>query len=342
MKSRIIKIIVSIVAVTVIALLIAGTVLTINARKLPQDAPDRASEGILPSDEQIAAAIKYDRVLIIGVDGAGGYFGNMETPNFDKMFPADKSSITYTGLSQYPTVSAQNWGSMLHGVRYQKHFLNNDIVEKYPYTYFKYPSVFKAYAKNHKKAKFLTSCTWTPINKGIVENMISIKKRHAVGSYPTTEGYDKSTCEEYIKALSDRDPAIGFLQFDQVDHAGHSAGAPGTGYGDAEFQKAISNVDELIGMLYKAYEEKGWIDSTMFLLVSDHGHKLEGGGHGGETIEEKNVTLAVWGAKGNIIPGTPGKYVTQDLAAIVMYGLGEKQPESWEARVPYNIFTTLV
>ena len=93
--------------------------------------------------------------------------------------------------------------------------------------------------------------------------------------------------------------------------------------------------------MYDAYVEKGWADDTLFILVSDHGHKLEGGGHGGETIEEKNVTFAVAGDKGNIIKGTMGKFVTQDLAAVVMYGLGVKQPDTWEARVPENLFNTL-
>ena len=329
----------------IIVVVITISILTVCARSIPEDAPDRVSVGILPTEAQLAAAVKYDRVLIIGVDGAGGFFGDMETPNFDKMFPADSSSITYTGLSQYPTVSAQNWTSMLHGVRYQKHFVDNTISATVPYTYPKYPSVFKAYAKKHKDAHFVSATTWSPINYGSIEWMANMKKlypKHKFkGDDPMEVEIDKLCCDMYIEALADTDPTIGFIHLDQVDHAGHAAGAPGTGYGDASYRQAILNVDELIGKLYAAYEQKGWLDSTLFILVSDHGHKLEGGGHGGETIEEKNVTLAVRGDKGNIIPGAPAHYVTQDVASIVMYALGEAQPDSWESRVPANIFTTL-
>ena len=52
----------------------------------------------------------------------------------------------------------------------------------------------------------------------------------------------------------------------------------------------------------------------------------------------RNVTFAVAGGKGNTIKGTPGYVVTQDMASVVMYALGELQPTSWDSSVPKNMF----
>ncbi len=330
-----------IVLITVSSLLVAVVItigiLTAIVRNTPEDAPDRVSTGILPTQSQIDAAVKYERALIIGVDGAGGYFGEMDTPNFDRVFA--NGSVTYTGLSQKPTVSAQNWTAMLHGVTYQTHCIDNTVAASVPWMQSKYPSVFKAYAKNHKNAKFLSSTTWYPINYGIIENMISIKKIYPSLTFgekdPSELRIDAYNCDKTIEALDKVNPAITFVHFDSPDHAGH-----GAGYGSDAYIESIQKVDGLIGRLYDAFVERGWADETLFVLVSDHGHTLTGG-HGGETETEKNVTFAVAGAKGNIIKGAMGRFVTHDLAAVVMYGLGEKQPDSWEGRVPENIFTTL-
>ena len=304
---------------------------------MPKDAPDRISSGILPTQAQIDNAIKYDRVLIIGVDGAGGYFGETNTPNFDKVF--GKGSITYSGLSQKPTISAQNWGAMLHGVTYQTHHITNAIATVVPWMQPKYPSIFKAYSNNNKQAKFLSSVTWTPINYGIIENINGLKKlypsRTFKGKDSTEQLIDSYNCDITIDALNSIDPSIAFVHFDSVDHAGHSFG-----YASPEYDEAIKKIDVLIGKLYDAYVNKGWEDNTLFILVADHGHTYSGG-HGGESDTEKFVTFAVAGNKGNVIKGTMGKFITHDLAAVVMYALGVQQPSTWEGRVPENLFNTL-
>ena len=301
---------------------------------------NRFSKGTVPTDEDLAKAVKYDRVVIIGVDGAGGYFAKADTPEFDRVFA--NGSVTYRGISQNPTVSAQNWTSMLHGVRYQKHGITNDISGEKPYTDDRYPSVFKVYAAAHPEAQFLSGCTWANVNNGIIEQLDSVFKVN-VDDYPNTfDGSDKTgaskdqaTVDLTLAKLGEIDPVITYFQLDQVDHVGHDVG-----YGKPAFAAACTSVDKLIGQIYDAYAAKGWADSTLFIAVSDHGH-LPWGGHGTNTANERYVMVAVAGAKGNIVKGTPGKVVTQDIASIVMYALGEKQPDSWESKVPYGMFTTL-
>ena len=130
--------------------------------------------------------------------------------------------------------------------------------------------------------------------------------------------------------------AISYMHLDQVDHAGHNYGYSKPGYIDA-----ISNVDNLIGWLYDAFTEAGMMDDTLFILCTDHGHRLAGGhkNHGKNTTEEVNITFAIAGK--TVKAGEPGKYVNTDMAAIVSYALGVKAAETWQGRVPYDMFTAL-
>ena len=129
---------------------------------------------------------------------------------------------------------------------------------------------------------------------------------------------------------------IAYMHLDQVDHAGHSFG-----YGKPGYVNAVSRVDMLIGRMYAAYEAAGMLEDTLFILCTDHGHRLPGGhkNHGKNTKLEVNVTFAIAGK--TVKSGTPGKFINDDLAPIVAYALGVKGCDKWQGKVPYNMFTAL-
>ena len=122
----------------------------------------------------------------------------------------------------------------------------------------------------------------------------------------------------------------------QVDSAGHSYG-----YNKHEYACAVSRVDDLIGELYEAYEAENMLDRTLFIFCTDHGHRYlqNGPGHGGNRDVEVNVTFAIAGH--TVKQGTPGKYVNTDLAPIVAYAMGVKAADTWQGRVPRDMFTAL-
>ena len=298
----------------------------------------RFSEGVLPTAEDLEKAVTYERVLIFGVDGTGNYFPQVDTPNIDKIF--GEGSINYNAWSQYPTTSAHNWTSMLHGVRYQRHGVNNIVAEAKKYSKTKYPSVFKVCAEKYPDAKMVSAAAWYPINYGVIEDIDNLIKfsgpqKHKDDKFLTQGDIDMKNAfiSEVRKGTS---PKIGFMYFAQVDEYGHALGKKSD-----EYWQSITRVDGYIGEVYNEYVEKGWEQDTLFILVTDHGHRTLGG-HGGNSKTERTVTLAVAGKKGNIIKGQPtGKAVTQDVASIVLYALGIEQPATWESRVPYGIFNTL-
>ena len=159
-----------IVLLVIFVILIAGVIVIYtnftNSGPTPED---RLSRGIVPTAEDLANAKVYKRVVIFGVDGAGGMFPEANTPYFDEIFA--NGSVSYTGMSQCPTISAQNWGSMLLGVTCQKHDLTNatTAISKNPG---KYESIFKIYSRVNPNATMYSCVDWKNINYGIIEDGI--------------------------------------------------------------------------------------------------------------------------------------------------------------------------
>lgn len=269
----------------------------------------------------------YKHVVIVGVDGAGSFFKDTETPNMDAIF-AD-GAITYTGITESPSISAQSWASLMHGVNCDVHGITANSVGSYPLDS-PYPSFFRVIRENDPSAVLGSYTTWNTINNLIVEDGIGITK---VGWSGTDADLTVKICS-YIEASA---PTALFIQFDNVDAAGHNYG-----FGSDEHLAKISETDALIGQIYSSYVSKGIIDDTLFIVTTDHGGTRVPAGsylgnHGGETPEEKQITLAAKG-KTVIESGTIESLEIRDTAAIVLYALGYEQPATWTARVPSGLF----
>lgn len=271
---------------------------------------------------------KYAHVIVIGVDGAGSWLKEADTPNFDRIF--ENGAITYCALSSKPTISAECWGSMLLGVGPEVHGLTNSIVSSTEYDVnSKYPSLFKRIREVYPEAVLGSFCDWNPITYGIVENNIGV-------THDTARDTDLTpiVCN-YIKEYK---PDFLFVHFDSVDGAGH-----GAGYGLPAFMQRIHEVDILIGDVYSAAEDAGIIDDTLFAVIADHGgtnNENGKGSHGGWTDEEKYVTFA---AIGNGINKTEIKEMNiRDLSSIVLYAMGIELPDfnesGWTSQIPQGLF----
>ncbi|MBP3414090.1 MAG: alkaline phosphatase family protein, partial [Clostridia bacterium] len=81
---------------------------------------DEESEENTPDDRYV-----YKHVVIVGIDGAGAFFKNTDTPNLDAIF--ENGAVTYEAITATPSISAQSWGSLLTGVTPDFHGLDNNI-----------------------------------------------------------------------------------------------------------------------------------------------------------------------------------------------------------------------
>lgn len=271
---------------------------------------------------------KYSHVIVIGVDGAGSWFRDADTPNFDKIFK--NGAVTYNALSSKPTISAECWGSMLLGIGPEIHGLTNGIVSSVPYDVNSpFPTVFRRIREAYPDAVLGSYCDWNPITYGIVENNIGVS--HATA-------HDTELTPIVCDYIRKNKPDFLFIHFDSVDGAGHS-----TGYGLPPFIQRIHEVDSLIGDVYSAIQNAGIIDDTLFVVIADHGgtnDENRKGSHGGWTDEEKYVTFA---ATGKGINNTEIKEMNiRDLAAIVLYAMGIEAPafdeKGWTSQIPESLF----
>ena len=236
----------------------------------------------------------------------------------------ENGAVTYRELTSDPTISAQCWGSMLTGVTPLCHQLSNSLISVRPYPEdSQFPTVFRVIREAMPDAKLGSFCTWDPINVGIVDDGLGVEKGTASG-----DGELAVKICEYVKRES---PTFLFVQFDDVDATGHSVG-----YGTEGHLASITLTDGFIGMVYRAYEDAGIADDTLFIFTADHGGI--GTSHGGNSDAEKYVMLAAAGK--NVAHGEIKDAECRDIASIVLMGLGleDRQPSTWTARVPSGLF----
>ncbi len=263
----------------------------------------------------------FKRVAILGVDGAGNFFAQAETPNMDRLF-AD-GAVTYDAVTSLPTISAECWGSMLLGVEPELHGLTNEIAYTAAYDVNSpYPSVFRMARKAMPEAALASFCNWNPINAGIIEENLGVHK--------DTAENDTALCEKILAYLDTNDPALLFVQFDEVDGAGHKFG-----YGAKMYLEKITEIDALIGLIVKKYRKRKFAADTLFIVSADHGgNPLHG--HGGDSDAEKLIFIGCAGkqVKRGVIRGMR----VRDIAAVTAAALGLEAPSAWTARVPEGIF----
>ena len=111
----------------------------------------------------------FSHVIVVGIDGAGAFIKDANTPHFDRIF--QNGAVTYGALASNPSISAECWGSMLTGVGPEIHKLTNEIVSSTPYPVDSpFPSLFRRIRNAMPSAELGSFCDWNPITYGIVEN----------------------------------------------------------------------------------------------------------------------------------------------------------------------------
>lgn len=268
----------------------------------------------------------YKHVYIIGVDGAGRFFENADTPNFDRIF--ESGAVKYNAHTETNTNSAQNWGSMLTGVSFFKHGLTNDNTGKtQKMSDVEYPTIFNILRNSRPEVELASFVNWQNINYGIIENDVDV----TMGNVKDDKAVADMVCD-YIN--NGNEPTLLFVQFDSVDHIGHD----GFGSDSPEFLNQINIVDGYVGQIYDTLNENGLLEDALFIVTADHGHLRQYGGHGGLSMDESVTTIAISGK--TVITGGQMDRITRDrdIAAITLYALGVDMPSYFSSRIPSDLF----
>lgn len=265
------------------------------------------------------------RVVLFGIDGAGTFFEQTPTPNMDRIFK--NGAVSRRTLTEIPTISAECWGGMLHGVDCRRHGLTNWLTGHRPFPADSpYPSVFRVIREQRLNAELASFCDWNNVNFGIIEDGLGVYKYHA-------KDYD--LVQPAIDYVNSHDFTMMYFQFDSVDHEGHAHG-----YGSPEHLDMITKNDGYIGRIVEAIEKRGWLEDTMIIVEADHGGTPPDangrGSHGGTSDAEKYVCF--YAAGGGARHAELHDMLVRDTAPAILHALGLEIPDTWNSRVPGGLF----
>tara|TARA_B110000240_G_scaffold147005_1_gene162491 strand:+ start:4743 stop:5375 length:633 start_codon:yes stop_codon:yes gene_type:complete len=181
------------------------------------------------------------KVLIIGIDGCRADALELaNTPVIDNLI--QNGIYSTDALNDDITVSGPGWSAILCGVWSDKHlsidnsFNNTD--------YFNFPPIFKYAEDFDDDLNTVSICNWNPINDNIVQNYADFKLN-------VSSDYDVSS--EASTYITNNDPDLIFLHFDDVDHAGHNYGfSPNI----TEYITSIEAVDDLLDPVMQAIYQR--------------------------------------------------------------------------------------
>lgn len=266
-----------------------------------------------------------ERVFIIGMDGVGNFIKDTATPNLHSLL--ENGVLTYQAQTVYPTISAECWGSTLHGVSPEKHGLNNDVASTRAFPEDSpYPSIFKLMREAKPESKLAAFSVWDPINSGIIEQSADVY----LESQP-----DDALVASIVNYIKEEPPVdLMYVQLDAPDGAGHQYG-----YGSEAYLESITACDVHVGEIVQAITDAHLLDSSLIILLADHG----GGGdnlyaHGSDQPQDMTI---FWGCHGpgvnTDVPLTDG-FSIMNTAAIALEALGIDIPQHFEGKVPAQFF----
>ena len=223
------------------------------------------------------------KVLIVGIDGVRSDVISSENSPF--LYSFLNSSNSYSNLNhktEKDTYSGPNWTSILTGVHYEKHnvldnsFENNQL-ELYP-NFFNY---LESSMENHESYS-LTN--WVPLNQNVLKNDVD---------YANMEYYSDSLVFEFskdiISEINTEHPSSIFIQFDELDGAGHEFGFSKD---SEEYTQTLKQIDLYINELYLLVEQRrNNGENWLVIFVSDHGG--DGYSHADQNNPNINQTMLI-------------------------------------------------
>jgi predicted AlkP superfamily pyrophosphatase or phosphodiesterase len=271
--------------------------------------------------------IKYNHVFIIGIDGAGNAVKDAYTPHIDALLI--NGAYTYEAQAAFPPISSECWGALFHGVPPEKHQLNNDNVIKQHYPEdSSFPSFMKLARKKWPDCHLASFSSWEPINSGIIEQSSSCR----VASMKDDELAKGAAA--YIR--DNKDIKIMFIQFDDIDAAGHKYG-----FWSKEYFEKITETDAHVGLVIEAIKDAGLFNDSLIIICADHGGgAVDVKDHGSNHPLDMNI---FWGCFSSNFK--QGHFITDeitimDTAAVVANAIGLDIHENWDAKVPEFFFNT--
>lgn len=309
----------------------------------PQTEPAQASVS-LPSTQP--------RVLLIGLDGtrsAGLQLAN--TPNMDALIA--EGFVDYDAITNDVSLSGPGWASMLTGVWCDKHGVFDNDASWANSRFDRYPH-FAYYLEQAKPALNTASVShWAPINGEIA--CADERGGDCALDHVLSVATDAEVRDEVVRLLAQEDPHFLFMQFDDIDHAGHGdlsdGGSDAGGFcphagGDPSggnqggvcsaldfnqhYLDVIETTDGYIGDIISALKSRPNYAAENWLVLSSPDHGGAGtvkNQHGFPTAQERRTFFVSSGDAARAFPDAQVKIV--DVAATALFHMGLEPDPLW-------------
>jgi predicted AlkP superfamily pyrophosphatase or phosphodiesterase len=251
-------------------------------------------------------------VLVIGIDGCrSDALQAARAPNIKGL--AENGTVCWRAFvggvlgtkTEHVTISGPGWGSMLTGVWADKHrILDNkfsapNLKNMVDGKIVGYPHFFTRLKQMQANCRLASIVNWKPINDKILSD----------ADYQDN-GKDAVVAQKCAELLrGDTNPTVIFLQFDEVDGAGH-----GNTYGPESpaYMAAVETVDQHVGTVLAALRQRPRFaqEDWLILVTADHGGIEKK--HGGQTPEERTVFIIAHGG------GYPRREVKEEWGVVAI------------------------
>jgi predicted AlkP superfamily pyrophosphatase or phosphodiesterase len=273
--------------------------------------------GTSAADSAITPATGASRhVLLLGIDGFRvDSLVEAETPHLDAIMKRGAYSLKAVSSTGQPTVSGPSWSSILTGVWFNKHGVRNN--EFGGQRFADYPSCLVRVEDHLPGAITASIVNWAPINQHI-PNRADVEKR----GLP-----DAAVTAEAARLIVEQGPHALFVQFDELDGAGHRGGYHP---GNPDYLAMVAAIDRHVGAILaavtnrkSAHPDEQWL----VIIVSDHGGTPDGK-HGGQSPDEVIVPFLMTGD--GVAPGQlMSKVFNVDASVTALAWLGIAVEPAW-------------
>lgn len=262
---------------------------------------------------ELYAQSNIKKVLIIGIDGCRpDAVRHANTPNIDELW--QEGAYTFKAQTDPISFSGICWTSMLTGVWHDKHKVLTNAYKKPNVE--AYPHFFRRLKEANSRLQTYTYSNWSPIHKILQKDDADIAESYSP---------DDQITNHVIEALKTKNLDVVFVQFDDVDHAGH---AHDYSTKSQLYVKAVEKSDSLLGMIVSAVKERETYQQEDWLIIVTTDHGGSNFTHGKDIPEHTTIFFIANGksvGKGEIME--PVGVV--DVAATALYHMGIKINPKW-------------
>lgn len=251
-----------------------------------------------------SSAFAQPKSLVIGIDGLGfGDFGfsTANTPAMDSLidgtwqtgYQGAYSDQGFAGgdtslpATLQATSSGPGWSTILTGVWVDQHDVPNNSFSNPDYA--NNPSYLETLEESVANFHSASIVNWSPIDTHIISTVDDGNSSMDFRSTPGNDSNVANVTAGHLATIDTNAPAAIFIQFDEVDGAGHQSGSA-----SPNFAAEITDTDAHVGTLLDAVANRPNFanEDWQIIVTSDHGH-TPGGGHGGQSALERRIPFIV-------------------------------------------------